>query len=86
MDIDKCLTSVGSFGLYQKLLSFVLVSYTTFTCGINYYSQVSGVGREECRDNESDPALPLLSPFIYFKLPASLSCTDSDPAVLHSTV
>ena len=42
MDIDKCLNSVGSFGLYQKLLSFVLVSYTTFTCGINYYSQVWG--------------------------------------------
>ena len=60
MDIDKCLNSVGSFGLYQKLLSFVLVSYTTFTCGLNYYSQVWG---EQCRDiinqNFDCPSLPL---------------------------
>lgn len=40
MDVERCLSSIGSFGLYQKLLSFVLVSYTSFLCAFNYYSQV----------------------------------------------
>ena len=40
MDFAACIENVGSFGLYQKLLSFVFVSYTTFSCGANYYTQV----------------------------------------------
>ena len=35
------LTQVGDFGLYQKLLCGVFVFYTTFLCGLNYYTQVS---------------------------------------------
>ena len=59
MDIDKCLNSVGSFGVYQKLLSFVLVTYTTFTCGLNYYSQVSGDQSLEIINLHFDlPSLP----------------------------
>jgi len=34
------LTQVGDFGLYQKLLCGVFVFYTTFLCGLNYYTQV----------------------------------------------
>ena len=39
--MDSARYSLESFGLYQKLLSFVLVSYTSFLCGVNYYAQVS---------------------------------------------
>ena len=40
MDFGACLENVGSFGTYQKVLSFVFVTFTTFTCGANYYTQV----------------------------------------------
>ena len=35
------LVQVGDFGLYQKLLCGIFVFYTTFLCGLNYYTQVS---------------------------------------------
>ena len=34
------LVKVGDFGLYQKLLCCIFVFYTTFLCGLNYYTQV----------------------------------------------
>ena len=37
---DSILTQVGDFGLYQKLLCGLFVFYTTFLCGLNYYTQV----------------------------------------------
>ena len=37
---DTILTQVGEFGLYQKLLCGIFVFYTTFLCGLNYYTQV----------------------------------------------
>lgn len=37
---DSILTQVGDFGLYQKLLCGIFVFYTTFLCGLNYYTQV----------------------------------------------
>ena len=40
MEYDKVLEKVGGFGLYQKFLCYVLVFYTTFLCGINFYTQV----------------------------------------------
>ena len=40
MDVEKVLENVGDFGLYQKLLCLVFISYTTFTCGVNYYTQL----------------------------------------------
>ena len=40
MEYDKVLEKVGGFGLYQKLLCYVLVFYTTFLCGLNFYTQV----------------------------------------------
>ena len=42
---DSILTQVGDFGLYQKLLCGIFVFYTTFLCGLNYYTQV-GVGND----------------------------------------
>ena len=41
MGIDSILGHVGQFGLYQKLLCGLFVFYTTFLCGLNYYTQVS---------------------------------------------
>ena len=41
MGIDNILGQVGEFGLYQKLLCGLFVFYTTFLCGLNYYTQVS---------------------------------------------
>ena len=38
---DSILTKVGDFGLYQKLLCGIFVFYTTFLCGLNYYTQVT---------------------------------------------
>ena len=40
MGYEKVLRDVGDFGLYQKLLCGLLVVYTTFLCGTNYYTQV----------------------------------------------
>ena len=40
MDVEKVLQNVGEFGLYQKLLCLVFISYTTFICGVNYYTQI----------------------------------------------
>jgi hypothetical protein len=40
MEYERLLEAAGSFGLYQKLLCGILVFYTTFLCGINYYTQV----------------------------------------------
>lgn len=40
MGYDKILLDVGDFGLYQKLLCGIFVFYTTFLCGLNYYTQV----------------------------------------------
>jgi len=40
MTYENALSKVGDFGLYQKLLCGLLVFYTTFLCGINYYTQV----------------------------------------------
>jgi hypothetical protein len=40
MGYERLLEEAGSFGLYQKLLCGLLVFYTTFLCGINYYTQV----------------------------------------------
>ena len=37
---DSILSQVGDFGLYQKLLCGIFVFYTTFLCGLNYYTQV----------------------------------------------
>ena len=37
---DSILNQVGDFGLYQKLLCGIFVFYTTFLCGLNYYTQV----------------------------------------------
>jgi hypothetical protein len=41
MGYERLLEEAGSFGLYQKLLCGLLVFYTTFLCGINYYTQVT---------------------------------------------
>ena len=41
MSAETHVSASDSFGLYQGLLSFVLVTYTTFLCGVNYYTQVS---------------------------------------------
>ena len=38
---DSILSQVGDFGLYQKLLCGIFVFYTTFLCGLNYYTQVT---------------------------------------------
>ena len=40
MGYDNLLTKAGDFGLYQLLLSSIFVCYTTFLCGLNYYTQV----------------------------------------------
>jgi len=40
MGYDNILVKVGDFGLYQKLLCGFFVFYTTFLCGLNYYTQV----------------------------------------------
>jgi len=40
MGYDNILIKVGDFGLYQKLLCGFFVFYTTFLCGLNYYTQV----------------------------------------------
>ena len=40
---DSILSQVGDFGLYQKLLCGIFVFYTTFLCGLNYYTQVRSV-------------------------------------------
>ena len=40
MEVEKVLDIVGEFGLYQKLLCFIFISYTTFICGVNYYTQI----------------------------------------------
>lgn len=40
MGYDNILLKVGDFGLYQKLLCVIFVFYTTFLCGLNYYTQV----------------------------------------------
>jgi len=40
MGFDNILVQVGEFGLYQKLLCGFFVFYTTFLCGLNYYTQV----------------------------------------------
>ena len=40
MDVETVLANVGDFGLYQKLLCLVFISYTTFTCGVTYYTQI----------------------------------------------
>ena len=40
MGYDNILTKVGDFGLYQKLLCGIFVFYSTFICGLNYYTQV----------------------------------------------
>jgi len=40
MGYDNILSQVGEFGLYQKLLCGFFVFYTTFLCGLNYYTQV----------------------------------------------
>jgi hypothetical protein len=40
MGYDNILSKVGDFGLYQKLLCGIFVFYTTFLCGLNYYTQV----------------------------------------------
>ena len=41
MGFDSILNQVGQFGLYQRLLCGLFVFYTTFLCGLNYYTQVS---------------------------------------------
>ena len=41
MGFDSILSQVGQFGLYQRLLCGLFVFYTTFLCGLNYYTQVS---------------------------------------------
>ena len=41
MAYETVLQKVGDFGLYQKLLCGIFVFYTTFLCGINYYTQVT---------------------------------------------
>ena len=40
MGFDSILSQVGEFGLYQRLLCGLFVFYTTFLCGLNYYTQV----------------------------------------------
>ena len=35
------LNKVGAFGIYQKLLCGIFIFYTTFICGVNYYTEVS---------------------------------------------
>ena len=40
MDVEMVLANVGDFGLYQKLLCLVFISYTTFTCGVTYCTQI----------------------------------------------
>ena len=40
MGYDNLLAKAGDFGPYQKLLSGLFVFYTTFLCGLNYYTQV----------------------------------------------
>ena len=40
MEVEKGLDNVGEFGLYQKLLCLILISYTTFICGVTYYTQI----------------------------------------------
>ena len=40
MGYDNLLVKAGDFGPYQKLLSGIFVFYTTFLCGLNYYTQV----------------------------------------------
>ena len=40
MGYDNILSQVGEFGIYQKLLCGFFVFYTTFLCGLNYYTQV----------------------------------------------
>ena len=41
MSYHDILVKVGDFGLYQKLLCGIFVFYTTFLCGLNFYTQVS---------------------------------------------
>ena len=40
MSYHDILVKVGDFGLYQKLLCGIFVFYTTFLCGLNFYTQV----------------------------------------------
>ena len=40
MDVEKVLESVGEFGLYQQLLCIFFIPFTTFSCGVNYYTQI----------------------------------------------
>lgn len=40
MSYEDILNKAGDFGLYQKLLCAILVFYTTFLCGLNYYTQI----------------------------------------------
>ena len=41
MSYHDILVKVGDFGLYQKLLCGIFVFYTTFLCGLNFYTQVT---------------------------------------------
>lgn len=40
MSYEDILNKAGDFGLYQKILCGILVFYTTFLCGLNYYTQI----------------------------------------------
>ena len=48
MSYHDILVKVGDFGLYQKLLCGVFIFYTTFICGINYYTQALSL--EKCAE------------------------------------
>ena len=63
MGFDSILNQVGQFGLYQRLLCGLFVFYTTFLCGLNYYTQVSQELSEKVRD------ISALSPGFHLREP-----------------
>ena len=64
MGYDSVLSEVGEFGLYQKLLCATFVFYTTFLCGINYYTQVRSV-RIKANDSAKAVLFSFLSKFVH---------------------
>ena len=71
MGYDNLLTKAGDFGLYQILLSSIFVCYTTFLCGLNYYTQVIFPAPV----NPKDSLLPNIDQEFIFTTPAH-RCSD----------
>lgn len=55
MQFEDILEEVGSFGLYQKVLCFFLIPFTTGLCGFVYYAQLFVLTAPQHRCHLSSP-------------------------------